>query len=167
MSNVAEGLLRDLADREAIRERIYRYCRAVDRLDVPLGRSIFHEDAQADYEMYKGPGRDAINWICERHLDFLNHSHQVSNILIDLDGDSAGSEAYVTATLRTMRTGKLQQITYWCRYIDKWSRRGGVWGIDNRQVMFDLDEVRDIVELRSRERRGQDDPSYAVMRAFA
>lgn len=167
MSKVAEELLRELADREAIRERIYRYCRAVDRLDAPLGWSIFHEDATADYDMFKGTGREVIDQICERHLAFLGHSHQVTNILIDLDGDKAGSEAYVTATLRLRRDGRLQQITYWCRYLDQWSRRQGVWGIDNRRVMFDLDEIRDVVEVRSRERRGRDDPSYAVMRAPA
>jgi hypothetical protein len=165
MQEVSDDQLRGLLDREAIRERIYRYCRAVDRLDIPLGRSIFHEDSYADYEMYKGPGRDAIDWICERHLNFLGHSHQVSNILIDLDGDRAGSEAYVTASLRLMRERRLQQITYLCRYVDRWSRRGGVWGIDDRKVMFDLDEIRDIAEVRSRERSGLDDPSYAVMRS--
>ena len=41
--------LQSLADRQAITEMIYRYCRSVDRLDIPLGHSIWHEDAIADY----------------------------------------------------------------------------------------------------------------------
>lgn len=48
-----------LLDRQAITDLLYRYCRAVDRLDVPLGRSIWHEDAIADYDdsFYQGDGR--------------------------------------------------------------------------------------------------------------
>ena len=37
-----------LADRQAIVDLIYRYCRSVDRLDIPLGHSIWHDDAIAD-----------------------------------------------------------------------------------------------------------------------
>ena len=48
--------MRGLLDRQAITEQIYRYCRAVDRLDIPLGHSVFHEDATADYgdSLYRG-----------------------------------------------------------------------------------------------------------------
>ena len=30
----------DIADRLAITDQIYRYCRSVDRLDIPLGHKI-------------------------------------------------------------------------------------------------------------------------------
>ena len=81
--------LRALVDRQEITDLIYRYCRSVDRLDVPLGHSIWHEDAIADYgeEFYQGDGRGVIDLICAQHLHVLHHSHQVSNIIIDLDGD--------------------------------------------------------------------------------
>jgi len=75
--------LRDLADKQAIRDLIYTYCRAVDRLDIPLGHSIWHEDGYADYgaAYYQGPGRGVIDLICQSHLGLLSHSHQVTNIL--------------------------------------------------------------------------------------
>ena len=171
MSNNTGDLLQQLADREAIRERLYRYCRSMDRVDAPLGQSVFHEDATADYgPVFKGRGRDMIAHICAVHTrKFLHHSHQLSNILIDLDGDKAGSEAYVTATLRMMDDGRLQQRTIWARYIDRWSRRGNNWGIDNRRVLFDFDEIRDVVTASSFEdaRRDRDDPSYAAIRSVA
>jgi hypothetical protein len=34
--------MRSPLDRQAITEQIYRQCRAVDRLDIPLGHSVFH-----------------------------------------------------------------------------------------------------------------------------
>ena len=64
-----------------------------------------------------------IDHICAQHLHTLHHSHQVSNILIELDGDRAGSEAYVTASLRVRSGEGIQQITVWGRYVDRWSRR--------------------------------------------
>ncbi|GAA0314268.1 hypothetical protein GCM10009087_25840 [Sphingomonas oligophenolica] len=158
-----------LADRQAISDLIYAYCRSVDRLDVPLGHSIWHEDGQADYgpEVYQGDGRGVIDHICAQHRHTLHHSHQVSNILIELDGDRAGSEAYVTATLRMMRGEKLLQMSVWSRYIDSWSRRDGRWGLDNRLAIRDFDEVREVTEMDRHEMGARDssDPSYAVLGA--
>lgn len=161
--------LQVLLDRQQISELIYRYCRAVDRLDVPLGQSVWHEDATADYgsSVYQGPGRGVIDHICAQHRHALTHSHQVSNILIELDGDRAASESYVTATLRMERGGQLRQLMVWTRYVDRWSRRGGRWGLDHRIAIRDFDEVREVSELSrdERGRRDRQDPSYAAFAA--
>ena len=89
-----------LADKWAIQEQIYNYCRSVDRLDVPLGHAVFHEGSYADFPTFKGTGQGWIDDVCKAHLDFLHHSHQVTNVIIHVDGDTAGSEAYVIANLR-------------------------------------------------------------------
>lgn len=158
----------EAADRQAIVDLIYRYCRAVDRLDEPLGHSIWHEDGTADYgeEFYVGPGRGVIDLICRQHRGTLAHSHQVTNVLIRLAGDRAGSESYCFATLRVEREGKPMQISVWTRYIDRWSRREGRWGLDHRTAIRDFDEIREVVPVSStaRGRRDRDDPSYAVLR---
>ncbi|MBW8755828.1 MAG: nuclear transport factor 2 family protein, partial [Sphingomonadales bacterium] len=74
----------EVADRLAITDKIYRYCRSVDRLDVPVGHSVFHEDSQADFgASYVGTGRGWIDFICEEHKKFLYHSHQVTNVIIE------------------------------------------------------------------------------------
>ena len=44
---------REVQDRLAITDSIYRYCRSVDRLDVALGHSVFHPDSYADFDIYK------------------------------------------------------------------------------------------------------------------
>ena len=159
--------LQDIADRQHITDLIYRYCRSVDRLDVPLGHSIWHEEGTADYgeTVYQGSGRGVIEYICAQHRQTLEHSHQMSNIIIELSGDRAGSESYVTATLRMQRDGRLKQMTVWGRYVDRWSRRNGRWGLDQRTSIRDFDEVRDVVALYEHAlgRRDRSDPSYAVL----
>jgi hypothetical protein len=159
-----EGAL--LADKAAIAELIYRYCRAVDRLDIPLGHSIWHEGGEADYgEVYRGPGPGVIDLICRQHGHTLHHSHQVSNILIDLDGDRAGSESYCFATLRLTRDGQVMQMCVWSRYIDRWERRGGRWGLVHRQAIIDFDEIGAVNEMKRHTigTRDTSDPSYGVL----
>jgi len=65
---------RALADRAQIADLIHRYCRAVDRLDVPLGHSIWHDDAWADYgpDVYQGPGKGVIDRVCTQHQHALH-----------------------------------------------------------------------------------------------
>lgn len=159
--------LAQLADKQAITEQIYRYCRSVDRLDVPLGHSVFHEDATADYgpHGYQGPGRGAIDWICAAHGHLLHHTHQVTNILIELAGNRASSEAYVTADLRMDREGRTMQIENWARYCDTWSKREGVWAIDRRETVIEFDSIREVTPMKPHAHgtRDRQDPSYAVL----
>lgn len=162
--------LQDLTDHQAITDLIYRYCRSVDRLDIPLGHSVWHEDGIADYgeAVYQGNGPGVIDHVCAQHLHTLHHSHQVSNIIIELYGDRAASESYVTASLRVRRGEQLKQMTVWGRYVDRWSRRDGRWGLDKRLSIRDFDEVRDVVALYDHGvgRRDRSDPSYAVLQGL-
>jgi hypothetical protein len=165
---LASDDLRDLADKQAIRDQLYTYCRAVDRLDIPLGHSVFHEDSEVDYgpDYYRGPGRPVIDKICADHLHLTSHSHQVANILIALDGARAGSEAYVTGTMRMTRDGKDYQIFVRARYLDQWEKRGGQWGIVRREVAGDHDEIREVTSARPafNSSRDANDPSYKILR---
>jgi hypothetical protein len=156
----------DLLDRQAITDKLNRYCRAVDRLDIPLGHTVFHADGYADYgSLYRGDGRGVIDLICKSHLETLNHSHEICNTIITLDGNQAGSEAYFHSATRLMWEGKVTQIRVWGRYLDAWSKRDGDWAIDKRLVVFDFDELRDITRtLRCDEgRRDKGDPSYEYL----
>src|ERR1700761_1536507 len=159
--------MQEVTDREAIKEQLYRYCRSVDRLDVALGHGVFHPDSHADFGLYNGPGRGWIDFICEEHRKFLHHSHQVTNIVIDLDGDRAGSEAYVTATLRAREGRRLMQRQFWARYVDAWSRRDGHWAIDRRECVIDFDSISEATSINeyTRSRRDASDPSYGVLQA--
>ena len=159
---------KEVADKLEITDKIYRYCRSVDRLDVPVGHSVFHEDSQADFSPgYVGTGRGWIDYICEKHREFLYHSHQVTNVIIELDGDKAGSEAYVYASLQRQDGDKVLQHEFWARYVDTWSKRNGDWAIDRRDCIVDYGVIREVTPLAGnpRSRRDRDDPSYSVLGA--
>lgn len=167
----AEAEIQALLDKTAIREALYAYCRSVDRLDHALGHGVFHEDSHADYGegVYQGPGRGAIDTIIRQHDGLTSHSHQVSNVLIALDGNRAGSEAYMTGTMRMQRDGKEFQIFVRARYLDAWEKREGRWGIVRREVAYDHDEVREVTSMRgpSHVSRDASDPSYAFLGGLA
>ena len=155
-----------LRDTHEITQQIYHYCRAMDRRDVALGYSVFHDDAVADYGegFYTGTGHGFIDWVTALHGNFLAHSHQMTNILIELAGDRAASESYAVVALRQQDGAEIKQITSWCRYLDSWSRRDGRWAIDKRMIILDLNESRPIAPFGapSRGRRDPSDPSYAL-----
>lgn len=157
-----------MTDREAITDQIYRYCRAMDRMDHELGYSIWHADGTADYgaDVFQGLGRNFIDHVNRQHAHLLHHSHQMSNIVIELDGDRAGSESYVTATLRLNRGDGLKQMTVWSRYVDTWSKRDGLWALNHRIAIRDFDEVRAVTAMYEHDwgQRDRSDPSYTVLK---
>jgi SnoaL-like domain len=158
-----------MTDREAITDLIYRYCRAMDRIDREQGYAIWHSDGTADYgeEVYQGTGRGFVDHVCDQHARLLRHSHQVTNIVIELDGDRAGSESYYTTALRMLRGETMNEICVWGRYVDRWSKRDGRWGIEHRVAIRDFDDMRVVTPMSDdmRSRRDRDDPSYAVLKA--
>jgi hypothetical protein len=155
----------ETTNRLEITDKIYRYCRAVDRLDVPLGHTVFHAESRAIFPNFEGSGHDWIDSVCKAHLKFLSHSHQVTNIIIEVSGDRAGSESYVTAILRSREDDKITQREYWGRYIDQWSRRKGEWRIDRRECFIDFDSTREVTPIfeDDRARRDVSDPSYIAI----
>ena len=156
-----------LLARQEINERIHDYCRAMDRIDDDLGRSVFHPDAVADYgTMFQGTGYDFIDFVHESHTAMLTQNHQVSNISIRLEGDRAGSETYVT--MRGRMKGEddaITQIVSIGRYVDAWEKRDGQWRISHRQYLHVMDEVHPVTMAmyETAGARDRTDPSYAVL----
>jgi hypothetical protein len=151
-------------DRQAIVDLIYAYGRSMDRRDAALGYTVFHDDAVTDYGegFYSGSGHGFIDWVTELHASFTTHSHQFTNIILQIDGDRAESETYAIVALRRMDGDQLVQIMSWCRYLDQWSKRGGRWAIDKRRMILDLDELRPVTPLTAAPygTRDRSDPSY-------
>ncbi len=165
-----ETTLEMLIAKDEITETLAAYCRAVDRLDMELGRSVFHEDAVADYgAMYQGTGYGFMEFVRAAHLTMQTTGHHVGGVTIRVDGDGAGSECYVIARLRMASPdGTLTDIVSHGRYVDRWERRAdGVWRIAHRRYMHTMDERRTIeaVSFPTTGSRDADDPSYDVLRA--
>ena len=141
---------------------------------------VWHPDGTAFYGgLYEGSGAGFVEWVFELHRGMVGHSHQVTNILIELaeDGAHATSEAYVTVRLRTHHaSGHLVDIVGTGRYLDRWSSRESRWAIDHRQYVGDLTTTIAVPEAnaqgrirpaadveRVESRRDRHDPSYAVL----
>lgn len=155
-------------DRDAIIHQIHAYCRSMDRMDVDLGKAVWHDDGVADYgPVFQGTGHGFIDFVTRAHAAFIAHSHQVANVLVTLDGDRAASESYVTATLRQAQDDRTVQLTIRGRYLDRWSCRDGRWAIDRRVFLHDFDDVREVgitaMTAASPARRDRADPSYAIL----
>jgi hypothetical protein len=159
----------ELVVREAIRQQLHNYCRAMDRRDDELGYAVWHEDGTADYgaSVFQGSGRDFVDQVSRNHLRRTVHSHQITTVGIEVNGDRAASEAYVTVRLRTAVADGFTEELYIGRYLDRWSRRDGRWAIDHRVWVLDFDEQDRPVTTRLPigSRRDQSDPSYEVFRS--
>jgi ketosteroid isomerase-like protein len=158
-----------LIAKDEITEALAAYCRAVDRIDMDLGRAVFHDDAIADYgAMFQGTGHGFMDFVRAAHLTMQTHSHHIGGITIRVDGDRAGSECYVIARLRAQSPdGALTDIVSHGRYVDRWERRaGGPWRIAHRRYLHTMDERRPIesASFPTTGSRDPDDPSYAVLR---
>jgi hypothetical protein len=136
--------LQVLLDKQAIMEQIYNYGRSMDRLDAELGKAVFHPEAKADYgAMYQGSGYGFIEFTMKAHLNFTVHSHQFSNILIHVNGNTARSETYGDVNLRRRDDkGVLHDMRNLGRYIDVWEKRDGAWRILDRKYIHDMDHTR-------------------------
>jgi SnoaL-like domain len=144
-----------------------RYCRSMDRIDAPLGYTVWHEDGVADYgHLFQGTGRGFIDWVCDYHRTLDAQSHQIANTLIDVRGDRAVSESYVTVALLFTEDGQSRLTTGRGRYLDTWSCRGGRWAIDARYYVHDFSETRGVDARPGWGRRDEQDPSYALLGAL-
>jgi len=165
---VLPAALRELLDRQAITDLLQRYCRAVDRLDKPLARSVFHPGAEADFSpVYKGDAQGAIDFVFASHARVLRVSHQIGTTIVTFgeDGKTAGSEAAFHSTARFLVDDQLTQLDIWGRYLDRWSQRDGRWAIDRRRTVFDFDETRPVTGSMGSPDVSRDraDPSYEVL----
>jgi len=135
--------LEKLSAKQEITEVLYAYCRGVDRLDEALVRNIYHEDAYDDHGYWKGRGVDFAPFVIDR-LRRCNTgtTHSISNVMIEVEGDVATAESQVIVTLR--RVGDTPQTVVdvmGARYVDRFSKRGGMWKIDERTVVLEWHKV--------------------------
>ena len=131
-----------LVEKEAIREQIYQYCRALDRIDNELGYSVFAPDAEVDYgPTYKGTGYGFIDMMLDMHRTMVSTHHMMTNTIIKLsdDGKKAGSETYMYAGCKYKNKAGEASFTVEarCRDMDTWEKRDGKWVIVKRIVAGD------------------------------
>ena len=166
---MSDTAVQELLEKDGIRDQIYRYARGVDRMDRELTRSVWHADGTAQYfGFFEGSAADWIDWCWKAHEGMEAHSHQMTNVTIELDGDHATSETYAIVALRTVpdEAGLRRQIDVRGRYLDRWSKRDGRWAIDHRIHVVDLQSIGgEPISANAESRRDPEDVSYSLLRA--
>lgn len=162
-----------LEARNAITDVLLRYVRGVDRRDWDLVRECYHPDAHQDHGAYDGGVDGLIEWSRDWHANVPTTMHVISNILIELNGDVAVAESYVTVhQMQPDESGALVYSTAGCRYLDRFEYRAdGGWRIADRIVPLvftrPLDPAGDQPAITGalQSRRDQTDAIYAVRAA--
>lgn len=144
-----------LADRFAIEQCLLRYCRGIDRKNWDAARAAYHPDAHDDHGNYKGDIDGFIASVIARHKTIEQSTHAISNTQIDFAGpDSALVETYFIVHQRhspgdvgpyaEFVRGRLPtaaealEVETVGRYVDRFTRRDGVWKIARRVVVFEV-----------------------------
>lgn len=163
---IDEKALQTLIDKDAIRELVLLYSRAIDRKDVALLRDLYTEDATDSHgDSFDGPANAYCDFI-EKSLPYMPYSgHHVCNHLISVDGDEANGEVYALAYhLIPDMAGKGHQEEDFMavRYIDNYRRcADGKWRFSRRVVTYDF-KLRRPFDGGGLLGLGDRDPSYDV-----
>jgi SnoaL-like protein len=150
-------------DRQEIEQLLRRYCRAIDRLDVELLRSIYHPDAVDAHGQFEGNAHEFASYM----IDYLRRNttycfHSVTQSIIDVRGDEAAAESIYIGYERipggwnsvstffgaryarsAQQAGTLElEHQHKCggRYIDRLERRQGEWKILKRRITNEWNE---------------------------
>ncbi len=161
--SISEKAFQELVDRQQISDVIHRYCRAADRLDIDLFKTVFWDDGVYEGGPADGPASAFIPALIGdvvRNMFVVSH-HAVSNILIELDGDVAHAETYLVAYHLSHPTPESRaaligrenaeaagyaddqviEFILGARYIDRFERRNGDWRIAKRKLVPEWNQV--------------------------
>jgi ketosteroid isomerase-like protein len=133
--------LDELLDREAIKDCMFRYCRAVDRADEELLRSIYWPDATDQHGAYSGSANGFIEFALKALRITEPGIHQLHNILIEFRSGGALVETYFSAWNQIPTPAGLQNAHQKGRYVDWFEKRDGEWKVKDRVVVFDFTEA--------------------------
>lgn len=177
-----------VADRMAIQDLIYRWCRAVDRLDFDAMPALFHPDAYDEHGPYRGDIPGLVEWIRKRHQFITFSMHQMTNVLIEFaDDDNALVESCLALVQRyapgagdslsqltrtTIAKDRSVDLHSRSRYIDRVQRRDGVWRVLRRTLVQDWKQVIELEHVPPNSpgaivgQRNQDDFIFSERRAM-
>jgi len=124
-----------LLDERAITRLLAWFCHCVDEYDIDGAVSVFAEACVVDYGPGRGGprhGRTSVGTrIAEGQAGFRRTHHQLGQSMIDIEGDTARAETYVTAWHRE-RDESVSEVRL--RYLDRLARTSTGWTISSRRV---------------------------------
>ena len=161
-----QAAMQTLLDKEAIRELVLCYSRAIDRKDIALLRDLYTEDATDSHgDSFDGSAQDYCKFI-EASLPHMPYSgHHVCNHMISVAGGEGNGEVYALAyhVIPDQSGGGGHEEDFMAvRYIDNYRRcTDGKWRFSRRVVTYDL-QIRRPFTGGGLLGLGDKDPSYEV-----
>ncbi len=132
----------------------YRYAAAVDACHVEGFLDVFHPDArlrtyhpEAEEPFADAVGHEQLAFVPRRMREmFRRTAHQMTNHLVDVDGENATGSLLCTARHLSIDTDAPTALVVVIRYVDCYQRRAGTWRILDRQIRFLWSERHDVVD---------------------
>lgn len=157
-----------LLDRQDIFDCLLRMSRGSDRFDRELFLSSCHPDAVLAAGPFVGSPEELYDWSSQlQKANYRLTMHKLLNFTCDIDGDTAHGETYY---LFVGAVGEDTNLVAGGRYVDRFERRDGVWGIVLRNNFIEwtsalpamanpLGEIPDL-HLNGLPAQDRGDPSY-------
>lgn len=168
-----------LVAKDAIRDLVLQFCRAVDRGDVVLAQTLYEDDALDEHGFNRtNTAREFLDSIEAMEAGLTAIQHNITNHLIRVTGpDSAEGEAYVIAYHRAEDEDVANLLITGGRYLDRYTKREGQWRIAHRKCIVDwAHEMTVPAKLHDGNpitdgsipagRMDAEDPSYSFFTAF-
>ncbi len=150
----------ELADREEIRQVMYKFFRATDRRDRALARSVFWEDGHCESgESRWMPSNLSEEFGARFERDFESTIHYMANMIFEMKGDVAVVETYAIAChllssrpedvldvvgptrFAELDTSKRHEWWMGLRYISQFEKRDGTWRIKIHRYISEWTKV--------------------------
>lgn len=133
----------DIEDIEAIKQLKARYCEICDEMHSPNAiTSLFAKDGIWESpEFGKAQGHAAIRELFQRFQSMFGFSHHnITNSIIDIDGDCATGIWYLMDPRGCIKVGRKIWMT--ARYDDDYVKIGGVWKFQHLRTTVRMVEKR-------------------------
>ncbi len=161
--NQRDAQIDELIARQKVYDVLTRYCRALDRCDVGLMRSVYWDDGTDDHGVFSGNAAEFAEFIIREIQNWFEVTmHAIMNVHMEIEGDVACTESYLFAYHKVHGDrAKVEEIFgsryfsqfdwsgvegvphhfyYGGRYIDRLERRDGEWRIAKRTVVMDWND---------------------------
>jgi hypothetical protein len=157
-----------LMDRAEIEDVLARYSRGIDRADLEVLKSVYHEGATDEHGIFSGTGAAFAEWVVGLiQENYVSVHHDFTTTSMDIQGAEAEVETYFHCVNKTRDNGLV-----FCggRCADRFEKRRGRWGIVHRQVIMDWTQQVDDVTLPEMDRQflagkyADQDATYQLLR---
>jgi hypothetical protein len=131
--------IEEVIAKQEITDLVGRYMRGLDRLDKPLLRSTFHDDASTDYGFFTGGPDEFVAMAYNALKEHLANHHMIGQVNIDLDlnNNRAFGEVYFQAFHRIVTDGEERDLFISGRYVDRYEKRRDEWKLAFRSEVND------------------------------